>query len=141
MAVAAGVGILAAVSELAFGRLILPHRDIETPRRWEDGSWFSWSVKNGLALGAGFLTRVGFTLWYVAPVALFFNGDWVLGAWVMGVYGAVRGLSLVPTNGALNRLGFHRVARRLAASRRSAQRLSGTSTLVLCSGVLLWLAV
>ena len=45
---------------------------------------------NGAAMGAGFVTRIGYWLWYVIPVTCFLLASPRAGALVFGLYGLVR---------------------------------------------------
>jgi hypothetical protein len=63
--------------------------DVETPSRWLEypGAWPA--ALNGLALGAGFLTRIGYWLGWLMPVLAFAAGG--LGGVTIGaVYGMAR---------------------------------------------------
>ena len=86
-----------AVSGLEFlGRRIQPPQfDCETPQRWVHKGPLRWAIQNGLALGFGATSRIGFWLWYAIPLGAFLVGDPRLGAVVYGTYGLVRGLGAV----------------------------------------------
>lgn len=66
-------------------------RDCETPQRWINKGPLRWAIQNGVALGFGGTSRIGFLLWYAVPLGALLLGDWVLGAAVYGTYGLVRG--------------------------------------------------
>jgi hypothetical protein len=68
----------------------------ETPQRWVHGGALRWAVQNGLVLGVGATSRIGFWLWYVVPVGAFAIGEASLSAALYGAYGFVRGVSLWP---------------------------------------------
>jgi hypothetical protein len=72
-------------------------RDAETPTQWLEHAGLRVAVWNGLALGAGFFTRLGFWIWWALPVLVFESGSVSAGAVVGAAYGAVRlgGSSLV----------------------------------------------
>ena len=86
-----------AVSTLeSLGRRIQPPQfDCETPQRWVHRGPLRWAAQNGLALGFGATSRIGFWLWYVIPLGAFLLGDPRLGALVYGTYGLVRGLGAI----------------------------------------------
>ena len=86
-----------AVSGLEFvGRRIQPPQfDCETPQRWVHKGPMRWATQNGLALGFGGTSRIGFWLWYTIPLGAFLVGDPRLGAVVYGTYGLLRGLGAV----------------------------------------------
>ena len=79
-----------------FGRRVrLPQLDCETPQRWVDRGPLGWATRNGLTLGFGATSRIGFWLWYVIPLGAFLVGDPRLGAIIYGTYGLVRALGAV----------------------------------------------
>lgn len=92
--VLAPIGIVLGGLE-SVGRGLRPLQcDRETPKRWvEDGS-ARWAMKNGLALGCGASSRVGFWLWYVIPAGAFLFGSAALGSLIYGTYGLTRGLGV-----------------------------------------------
>jgi hypothetical protein len=94
------IGSLVAVAAIAVGgfglfgyRISFPQRDCETPQHWVYKGLLPWAMKNGLALGFGATSRIGFSLWYVVPVGALLLGSPVLGAAAYGAYGLVRGLA------------------------------------------------
>ena len=87
-------GIIAVVvgSLELFGRRIKPLEiDCETPRRWLHKGPLPWAIQNGLALGFGAVSRIGFLLWYVVPLGALLSGSPLLGAAIYGTYGLIRG--------------------------------------------------
>jgi hypothetical protein len=52
------------------------------------------ALRNGVALGQGYTTRIGFAAWYLIPFACFVLGDGLTGALIYGAYGLVRGACL-----------------------------------------------
>lgn len=79
-----------------FGWQVQPLQfDCETPQRWVHKGPLEWAIRNGLALGFGATSRIGFWLWYVVPLGAFLVGDAGLGAIVYGTYGLIRSLSAV----------------------------------------------
>lgn len=83
--------IAAAVLELRGRRLLLPQLDRETDQSWLHLGAISWAVLNGLTLGTGFLSRIGFLAWYLLPIICFSIGQPEVGALVLGAYGLTRG--------------------------------------------------
>jgi hypothetical protein len=88
-------GLFAAAASLALivaaTRASRPwQRDAETPMDWLEREGLTVAVRNGLSLGAGFLTRLGFWMWWVLPVLAFESGSVRAGAIVGAVYGAAR---------------------------------------------------
>ncbi|MGH3148658.1 MAG: hypothetical protein ACRDTR_23000, partial [Rubrobacter sp.] len=65
------------------------------PQRWVHKGPLEWATRNGLALGFGATSRIGFWLWYVVPLGAFLVGDAALGAIVYGTYGLIRSLAAV----------------------------------------------
>ena len=79
-----------------FGRRVQPPQfDCETPQRWVRQGPLRWATRNGLTLGFGATSRIGFWLWYVVPLGTFLVGDPRLGAAIYGTYGLIRGLGAV----------------------------------------------
>lgn len=79
-----------------FGRRVqLPQFDCETPQRWVRRGPLSWAIRNGLILGFGATSRIGFWLWYTIPLGTFLVGDAAYGAIIYGTYGLVRALGAV----------------------------------------------
>jgi hypothetical protein len=92
--VLAPVGVLIGALE-SVGRPLRPLQcDRETPKRWVEQGYARWSIKNGLALGCGASSGVGFWLWYLVPVGAFLFGSAALGFLIYGAYGLVRGLGV-----------------------------------------------
>ncbi len=81
------VGIL----ELSGRRVQLLQCNSETSPRWLNLGPFRWAIKNGLALGFGATSRIGFSLWYAVPAGSLLVGTPELGAIIYGTYGFVKG--------------------------------------------------
>jgi len=91
--VLAVVAIILGVLEL-FGRRISPPQfDCETPQRWVHKGPLRWASRNGLTLGFGATSRIGFLLWYVIPIGALLFGRPILGATIYGTYGLIRGVA------------------------------------------------
>jgi hypothetical protein len=97
-----GVGSILAIVAIAigglelFGRRMQPLQlDCETPQRWVDKGAWQWATRNGLTLGFGATSRIGFWLWYVIPLGAFLIGEPLAGAIIYGTYGLVRALGAV----------------------------------------------
>ena len=93
------VGSILAIAAIAvgglelFGRRTQPWQfDCETPQRWINRGALRWATRNGLTLGFGATSRIGFWLWYVIPLGAFLIGDPAAGAAIYGIYGLVRAL-------------------------------------------------
>lgn len=93
------VGSILAIAAIAVGSLELFGRhtqplqfDCETPQRWVNKGALRWSIQNGLTLGFGATSRIGFWLWYVIPLGAFLIGDPGAGAAIYGTYGLIRAL-------------------------------------------------
>lgn len=80
--------------ELSGSQFRLPQCDRETPQRWVHTGPLRWAVRNGLALGFGATSRIGFWLWYAIPLGalLFARPD--LGAVIYGTYSLTRGMAV-----------------------------------------------
>jgi hypothetical protein len=90
-AVAVAVGGL----EFIGRRVQLPQFDCETPQRWVHRGPLSWATRNGLILGFGATSRIGFWLWYAIPLGAFLVGDPAFGAVSYGTYSLLRALGAV----------------------------------------------
>ncbi len=88
------LAILVGVLELNGRRIQLLQCNRETSPQWLDPGPLRWAIKNGLALGFGATSRIGFWLWYAVPAGAFFAGAPELGAIVYGTYGLVRGMGV-----------------------------------------------
>jgi hypothetical protein len=93
------VGSILAIAAIALGGLELSGRrtqpwqfDCETPQRWVDRGAWRWATRNGLTLGFGATSRIGFWLWYAIPLGAFLLGDPAAGAAIYGTYALVRAL-------------------------------------------------
>jgi hypothetical protein len=92
---AAVLAVILGLCELFKSRPLRPLQlDRETPQRWRFSHVLVWSAKNGMALGFGATTRIGFWLWYAVPLAAFVAGSAWLGAAIYGAYASARGLSV-----------------------------------------------
>ena len=72
----------------------MAQRDCETAQEWMDRGPIRWALANGGSLGTGFLSRIGFVVWYAVPVACVGFGDPAAGAVIFGLYGATRGFAV-----------------------------------------------
>lgn len=86
------LAVLATAELVGFRRLWMPpQRNRETPRQWVDWSPNRWALATGAVLGSGVLTRIGFAVWYVVPVAVITAGSPILaGIIAFGSYGLLR---------------------------------------------------
>jgi hypothetical protein len=81
------------MAQLAWRRVIQPWQlDRETSQRWLRKGPISWSIRNGMALGFGATSRLGYWLWYLVPVGAFVSGGAISAAVVYGLYGLSRTL-------------------------------------------------
>src|SRR5919197_1086479 len=64
--------------------------DHETPTSWLDYEDWRVAVWNGAALGAGFVTRIGFWLWWALPLFVFSVASPRVGILAGLVYGGTR---------------------------------------------------
>lgn len=64
--------------------------DRETPKAWVDRGPVLWPALNGVALGVGATTRLGFWLWYSIPAGCVLLASPAAGAAIWGTYGCVR---------------------------------------------------
>lgn len=92
------LGTLAAVFGLTLGvlgargvQLNPPQIDRETPQRWLNAGAWRWAALNGVTLGVGAFSRIGFWLWYTVPIGSLLFGRPLVGALIYGSYGLTRG--------------------------------------------------
>lgn len=79
--------------------------DCETPQRWVNKGAWQWATRNGLTLGFGATSRIGFWLWYAIPLGAFLLGEPIASAIIYGTYGLVRALGAVAIILGMRRLG------------------------------------
>lgn len=69
--------------------------DLETPSKWLEYHDWRTVAFNGLTLGLGFASRIGYWAWYLLPIGALASRDPTIGAAIFGTYAAVRlGLSV-----------------------------------------------
>ncbi len=114
------VFLLLGTLELARGRISLLQRDRETSRAWTRNST-GWALKQGLTLGSGIATRLGFALWYALPALVLLSRSIVIGSALWASYGFVRtgAAVLLRRTGGNMRTGAVWLAKRLAPARRA----------------------
>lgn len=92
----AAVGFVVGLADLLGRRLPLLESSRETPQAWLNRRGaLGWSVRNGLALGSGFASRIGFWLWYAVPFSALFSGSVLRGALIYGAYSLARGVGVL----------------------------------------------
>ena len=105
------VGLLAgayAVSDLGWIRLPRPHLMHAVPVTW----WRRWrpygaSLAYGAALGLGLTTHITFGAFYVLCAWCVVQGNVLYGALLMGTYGTLRALTLIPASWGVYCLPIH----------------------------------
>jgi hypothetical protein len=104
-------------AELLGRRVWLLQRDHETNQSWMRFGATVNSAANGVAIGLGFSTRIGYWLWYVLPVVAVFYGSWQIGILLFVVYSSIRaGIAvLLSSVGEKNKETSHRLQDRLAS--------------------------
>lgn len=86
------VAVILSGLELSGRRVPLIQCDRETPQRWAREGPYRWMLKNGIALGIGATSRIGFWLWYAIPIGALLFARPALGAAIYGTYSAIRGM-------------------------------------------------
>lgn len=71
--------------------LRVPQCTRQTPQNWLMLGYWKWAIRNGLSLGIGASTMIGFWVWFVTPCASFLFGSPLAGALIYGSYGLIRG--------------------------------------------------
>jgi hypothetical protein len=125
-----------AAAELA-GRHLCPIEfDRETPQRWLHYGPIRWAMLNGVALGTGAVSRLGFWLWYAIPLAGLLSADPLLGALVWAAYGLARAIAATVMivaarrRGGVDAVGLWLVRRNPTARRAAAAGLAVLAILV-----------
>jgi hypothetical protein len=113
--------------------------DRETPRDWVDRGRVAWAVRNGLALGFGGSTRIGFAAWYAIGLGALLTGSWLGGAIIYGVYGLTRGAGAWVAMAAIKRTSADRVG--LFMMKRYQTSIELTTAQMLMLGVAVLVAV
>lgn len=83
-------GALVGAVEVLGRRIKVPQCDVETPQAWVKESSWKWATKNGIALGMGAFSRIGFPLWYVIPMGSLLLASPAAGGAIYGSYGLFR---------------------------------------------------
>jgi hypothetical protein len=86
------LGFVLGLLELTPAKIRPPQIGHETAQRWMNIGALSGSAMNGAALGAGFMTRIGYWAWYVLPAGVLLMGRIDLGILLFGAYGLTRGI-------------------------------------------------
>jgi hypothetical protein len=86
------LGIVLGLLELTPAKIRPPQIGHETAQRWMNMGALRGSAMNGAALGAGFVTRIGYWAWYVLPAGALLMGRIDLGILLFAVYGLTRGI-------------------------------------------------
>lgn len=92
-AVILGVSLVGAAlggAEILGRRPWVLQRDQATNQRWMRFGATVNSAANGVAMGIGFATRIGYWLWYVLPIVAVLSGSWRTGALLFFAYASVR---------------------------------------------------
>jgi hypothetical protein len=132
LAVALGVlAVLSAIRQLRGKKRVFVQRDRETPYRWLYGNRYAWAVKNGLALGIGFTSRLGYELWYLVPVTALLTRNVLGGALIFATYSFIRAVSSAALLPLFRKVG---TAGLLAIIDRQRERFSLLTTVALGAG-------
>lgn len=87
-------GVIVGVLEVSGVRVPLLEQPGQTPRKWLQEGAFLGPAKNGVALGLGFFTKIGFSMWYLIPFGALLSGSPLGGSIIYGTYAFVRGLGV-----------------------------------------------
>ena len=128
----ASLAALVGALELAGRRTPLFQVDRETPKIWLDReSELGWAVRQGIALGVGATSRLGFPLWYVVPIAAVLSGSAAAGAAVFAAYALARtGATIAVILLLADRGRDASYGVRLMRAHRAARRLAGAILLL-----------
>lgn len=125
------IGVVVGLVELVFGKHLVVQCNRETPKSWVGRGAAKWALMNGAALGFGASSRLGFSLWYVAPCAALLSGSALAGAFLYGLYAFVRAsapVALILVN-RISGADSQTVARSLLTQGHSARSISSTTLL------------
>ena len=111
--------------------LPLLQHDYETPQSWINIGALRWASINGLVLGFGATSRLGFWLWYAVPLGAFLFGRADLSAAIYGTYGAARGLVVWLFMYGVPKGSWKHHATWLLSQRNSAQHIADVVLVVL----------
>lgn len=133
------VGVAVGIAELLGRRVPVLQCGMETPQRWIHTGPLRWALRNGLSLGCGAMSRIGFWSWFLIPFSAFLVGDVVIGVLVYGVYGLARGacggaLTFVAKVGERRGLTSDDIAVALLGRVTLARRVSGALLLTASAG-------
>lgn len=132
------VGMMVALMSLMGHQVTVLSRNRETPKEWVKEGPIRWALRNGISLGVGFRSRIGFWLWYVVPAGALIMGDLAAGAVVYGSYGFARGLMAGVLAAATVRGKLTDFDPLLVGGKRVAVRATSALLLILATSVLLW---
>jgi hypothetical protein len=99
---------VAAVLGLCFvlrPNLAMAQCNVETPKSWTRLGPVPWAWLNGLTLGCGLASRIGFPLWYAIPFGAFLAAEPLPAAAIFALYGFVRTSSAGALIAAAHRVG------------------------------------
>jgi hypothetical protein len=142
----AAIGVVLALALVVFPAVRpkwLPQLDRETEQGLLSRGPYQWALLNGLLLGLGFTTRIGYWTWYVIPVAGLISGSPLVAAVICASYslcrmGFITALALrmhqEPT-------GMGELSLRVLALRPTARRISRPVTAVLAIALTLWIGL
>jgi hypothetical protein len=84
---------ISATELIVHRRIAVLQRNRETRRDWLFQRPLLGAFRTGAVIGAGFLTRIGYWLWYVVPVASLAAASAAAGAALFGGYAFVRAIA------------------------------------------------
>lgn len=128
-------GVLVALGEFFGHPVKLLQWNRETPQLWLNKGPLRWAVRNGITLGVGATSRIGFWLWYVVPLGALLSRNWLIGGAIYGLYGLLRasGTWALILSPQVRRVGLDRVA--VALVDRIPLARSATRTDLLLLGI------
>jgi hypothetical protein len=84
------LGVALGGAEVLGRRVWLLQRNQATAQSWMRFGATINSAANGIAMGIGFSTRIGYWLWWALPVVAVLSGSWRIGAPLFVLYASVR---------------------------------------------------
>lgn len=111
-------------------------RDRETPYSWVGKGPLRWAAINGVALGVGWSSRIGFWAWYVVPALALWVANPAVGAVIYGSYALSRTLAAPVLLWSSRRHPQWDLVQAMLGRKQRARALSSLLLVYLASGTL-----
>ncbi len=120
----------------------LPQINRETEQSLLGHGPLEWAALNGVLLGLGFTSRIGYWIWYLLPITCFILGAPVTGAIVWASYALTRLGIAVSLAGWMHHHPdqISKISRRLLRLQLRARAIAGPAAAILALALGIWLA-